>query len=129
MGGGQRKRHRVLAPDLGPYGPPALPAVGVVYLVRSLLYQADDAAAARPAVVIYVPRAPSPATRIQIATRTSNTSRLGVPHPLDLALACDLDGVFSELRSCLASSWRPGDVRILGVLPEPYRTQVLDWFR
>lgn len=128
MSGGQRKRHHVLAPDLGPFGDPALPAVGELYLVRSLLYESADPAPARRAVVIGVPKAASPAARIQIATRTSDTSMPGVPHPRDLTLGCDLDGVFSERRSCVASSWRPGDVRILGVLPEPFLTHVLDWF-
>jgi len=128
MGGGQQKRHRVLAPDFGPFGEPVLPVVGELYLVRSLLYWSNDPAAARRAVVIGVPVNPSPAARIQIATRTSNTSMPGVPHPRDLTLHCDMDGVFSERRSCVASSWRPGNVKMLGVLPDPFLTRVLEWF-
>ena len=128
MSGGQRKRHHVRAPDFGPFDEPALPVVGELYVVRSLLYGSDDPAPARRAVVVGVPPALSPAARIQIATRTSNTSVPGVPHPQDLALQCDLDGTFSQRVSCVASSWRPGNVILLGVLPEPFLTQVLDRF-
>lgn len=128
MSGGQRKRHHVLAPDFGPFGEPALPAVGELYLVRTLLYSSTDPAAARRAVVVQVPPAPSPAARIRIATRTSDMSAAGVPHPQDLSIGCDLDGVFSDAGSCTASSWRPGNVKILGVLPEPFLTRVLEWF-
>jgi hypothetical protein len=128
MSGGRRKRHNVRAPDFGPLGEPRLPIVGELFVVRSLLYGADDPAPARRAVVVGVPAAPSPAARIQIATRTSDTSMPGVPHPQDLALDCDLDGTFSERVSCLASSWRPGNVILLGVLPEPFLSHVLDRF-
>jgi hypothetical protein len=128
MSGEHRRRHPVLAPDLGPFGEPVLPAVGELYLVRSLLYSSNDPAPARPAVVIVVPATLSPAARIQLATRTSNVAAPGVRHALDLALKCDVDGVFSERVSCLASSWRPGDVKMLGVLPEPVLTLVLEWF-
>lgn len=55
-------------------------------------------------------------------------SAAGVPHPQDLSIGCDLDGVFSDAGSCTASSWRPGNVKILGVLPEPFLTRVLEWF-
>ena len=128
MSGGQRRRHHALAPDFGPFSEPALPVVGELYVVRSLLYATNDPAAARRAVVVGVHPALSPAARIQIATRTSDTSMPGVRHPKDLALKCDLDGVFSELASCVASSWRPGNVILLGVLPEPFLTPVLDRF-
>lgn len=122
-----RKRHRLLGPDLGPFGEPALPAVGELYLVRSLLYQADDPADVRPGVVFGVPPKVAPGAYVQIVTRTSDTTMPGVFHPADLTIGCDLDGVFSELGVCLAESWRPGNVRLLGVLPEPYLTSVLDW--
>jgi hypothetical protein len=125
---GDRKRHHLLAPNLGPFGDPVCPTVGEIYLVRSLLYQSDDPADVRRAVVLGVPRNVTPGAHIQIATRTSDTSMPGVPHPTDLAVACDLDGVFSERRVCLAESWRPGNVSLLGVLPEPYLTNVLEWF-
>lgn len=128
MSGGDRKRHHLLTPDLGPFGDPALPAVGELYLVNSLLYHSNDPAASRRAVVLSVPPTETPGAYIQIATRTSDTSMPGVRHPADFAVHCDLDGVFSELRVCLAESWRPGNVRLLGVLPEPYLTSALDWF-
>lgn len=128
MSGGRGKRHHVRAPDFGPFGEPALPVVGELYVVRSLLYGADDPAPSRRAVVVGVPPALTPAARIQIATRTSDSSMPGVPHPQDLALQCDLDGVFSERVSCVASSWRSGNVILLGELPEPFLTQVLDRF-
>lgn len=128
MTGGGRKRHRLLGPDLGPFGDPALPGVGELYLIRSLLYQANDPADVRRGVVFGVPPAGRPGTYIQIVTRTSDTTMPGVFHPADLSIECDRDGVFSEPRVCLADSWRPGNVRLLGVLPEPYLTSVLDRF-
>lgn len=125
---GDRKRHRLLGPDLGPFGDPALPTVGELYEVRSLLYQSNDPADVRRSVVLGVPPNETPGAYIQIVTRTSDTTMPGVFHPADLNIECDRDGVFSELRVCLAESWRPGNVRLLGVLPEPYLTSVLDRF-
>jgi len=93
-----------------------------------LLYQANDPAAVRRAVVTLVPPTETPGAYIQIATRTSDTTMPGIPHPADLNIKCDLDGVFSEPRQCLVESWRPGNVRLLGILPEPYLTGVLDRF-
>lgn len=51
----------------------------------------------------------------------------GVKHDRDLALDCDLDGVFSDPVSCLASSWRPGDVKLLGPLPQAVLDALRDW--
>lgn len=55
VGSDRRLRHALLAPDLGPSGPPYLPVVGELYLVRTLLYSSTDPAAARRAVVVSVP--------------------------------------------------------------------------
>ncbi len=124
----QQQRHSLFGPDLGPYGPPTLPTVGGLYLVRTLLYQSDDPADKRRAVVVGSPSAPGPLTYVRIATRTSKTTVAGVRHPADLSIGCDVDGVFSEPRVVLSSSWRPGDVKLLGILPAPYLADVLDRF-
>lgn len=124
----RRHRHAVLAPDLGPPGPAFLPQLGHVYWVRSLLYSSFDPAPCRPAVVVAVPFRASPTARIQIVTRTSDLEVIGVAHQRDPQLGLDHNGVFSDLVSCLASSWRPGDVLPAGPLPEPYLTRVMERF-
>ena len=95
--------------------------------MRTLLYSSTDPAPARRAVVVGVPDPLSPAARVRLVTRTSDLSVPGVPHDRDLALGCDLDGVFSDPVSCLASSWRPGDVKLLGVLPIDMVDLLVDW--
>lgn len=122
------RSHAVLAPDLGPPGPPFVPKIGELYLVRSLLYSSADRAAARRAAVCSVPGVITVASRIQLVTRTSNVDAPGVKHARDLSISCDRDGVFSDLVSCLASSWRPGDVRFLGVVPAPLMDELTAWF-
>lgn len=127
MGGDRRRRHALLAPDLGPFGTPYLPVVGELYLVRTLLYSSTDPAPARRAVVVGVPSILTPAARIRLVTRTSDMKVPGVKHDRDLALDCDVDGVLSDLVSCLASSWRPGDVKLLGPLPQAVLDALMDW--
>jgi len=127
MGGDRRRRHALLAPDLGQFGTPYLPIVGELYLVRTLLYSSTDPAPARRAAVVGVPSILTPATRIRLVTRTSDLKVPGVQHEQDLALGCDLDGVFSDPVSCLASSWRPGDVKLLGPLPQVVLDRLTDW--
>ena len=117
-----------MAPDLGPPGPPSIPKVGELYLVRTLLYSSSDPAAARRAAVITVPAVTTAASRIQLATRTSDTTIPGVKHQRDPSVDCDREGVFSNLASCLASSWRSGDVKPLGVLPDQLIDELLDRF-
>lgn len=128
MGSDRRRRHVLLAPDLGPPGPTYLPAVGQLYLVRTLLYSSTDPAAARRAVVVGIPSTLTPTARVRLVTRTSDKTVGGVPHNRDLAVECDLDGVFSDLVSCLASSWRSGDVKLLGPLPQNVVDLLMDRF-
>ena len=120
--------HALLAPELGPPGPPYMPTVGELYLVRTLLYSSSDPAVARRAAVITVPAVVTVASRIQLATRTSDPSAPGVKHQRDMSVDCDRDGVFSNLVSCLASSWRSGDVKPLGVLPDHLVDELMDRF-
>jgi hypothetical protein len=127
MGSNQRRRHALLAPDLGPYGPPYLPVVGELYLVRTLLYSSADPAPARRAIVVGVPSALTPTARVRLVTRTSDMTVPGFRHDRDMTVGCNLDGVFSDPVSCLASSWRPGDVKLLGLLTHGMVDSLLEW--
>ena len=127
MGSDRRRRHALLAPDLGPSGPPYVPVVGELYLVRTLLYSSTDPAGARPAVIVGIPSSPTPTARVRLVTRTSDRTVPGVRHDRDPALGCDRDGVFSDLVSCLVLSWRSGDVKLLGPLPQDIVDLLLDW--
>jgi hypothetical protein len=122
---GTERAHALLAPQFGPPGPPFLPGEGEVYWVRSLLYSSTDPAAARPAVILYVPLLSS--ARIQIVTRTSG-SRPGVAHPADGSLGLEVAGVFSDLLSVERSAWCPHNVRFCGQLGEPMWSQVQERF-
>jgi len=128
MTGERRRPHALLAPDLGPAGRPFVPKVGELYLVRTLLYSSADKAAARRAAVCSVPDVIAVASRIQLVTRTSDTTVPGVKHERGLSVSCDRPGVFSNLVSCLASSWRSGDVKLLGVLPAQLVDELLARF-
>lgn len=83
MSGDRRRRHALLPPDLGPYGPPYLPVVGELYLVRTLLYSSSDPAPARRAVVVGVPTVSTPTARVRLVTRTSDKRVAGVQHDQD----------------------------------------------
>jgi hypothetical protein len=111
----------------GEQGEPFLPEVGQIYLVRTIIYGYDPAADRR-AVVTCVPPPSVPHSPVRIVTRTSQKTAPGVPHPADLALQCDLDGVFSNLTSVEQRLWRPENVKLLGVLTDPYLAKVLERF-
>lgn len=124
-----RSTHALLPRDKGERGDPCLPEVGQLYLVETITYVlGTDPAADRRAVVITVPPGPEFRSPVQIVTRTSKNAP-GVAHPADLSIGCDRDGVFSDLRSVEQQMWRPGNVILLGVLPEPYLSRVLERFR
>lgn len=112
----------------GEAGEPFLPKIGELYLVDTIIYSyGHDPAAARPAVVVCVPPPSVSHSPIQLVTRTSKRSH-GVLHPADLALGCDLDGVFSDLISVEQRLWTPRNVELLGVLDDPYLASVLERF-
>jgi hypothetical protein len=123
-----RPKHALLPRDKGKRGEPCLPQVGQLYLVETTTYAlGTDPAADRPAVVITVPPGPGSKSPIQVVTRTSKNVP-GVAHPADLSIGCDRNGVFSDLVSVEQQLWRPGNVLLLGVLPEPYLSRVLERF-
>ncbi|MCU1694675.1 MAG: hypothetical protein JWR34_738 [Mycobacterium sp.] len=122
----RERSHRWLADPKGPPGKPFLPQFGQLYMVNTLIYGIDPAPE-RPAVVIGVPADGMAHRPIQLATRSSQ-SVAGVKHPADLALGCDLDGVFSNFVQVEQQLWRPENVRCLGALPEPYLTLVVERF-
>ena len=96
------------------------------YRVNTLIY-GQDKAAARPAVVVCVPPSQASKSPIRIVTRTSKHER-GIKHPADKSLNLDRDGTFSVLVSVEQQLWRPENVELLGVLPEPYLAQVIERF-
>jgi hypothetical protein len=122
------RSHAWLSRPKGESGDPFLPTVGELYLVNTTIYSIGyDPAADRPAVVICVPPEPPSRSPIRLVTRTSK-SVPGVPHPADVALRLNLDGVFSDLVSVERQMWRPENVEYLGVLPEPFLSKVLERF-
>jgi len=122
----QRRPHGLLARLTGDRGEPFLPEVGQLYRVNTLIY-GQDKAAARPVVVVCVPPSQGPKSPIRIVTRTSKHER-GIKHPADKSLNLDRDGTFSVLVSAEQQLWRPENVQLLGVLPEPYLAQVIERF-
>ena len=122
------RSHAWLSREKGEPGAPFLPKVGELYLVSTMIYSfGHDPAADRRSVVITVPPEPESRSPIQIVTRTSKAVP-GVRHPADRLLSCDLDGVFSDLVSVEQQLWRPENVALLGVLPDPYLADVLGRF-
>lgn len=128
MSRGGGRSHAWLARKKGEPGEPFLPKVGELYLVSTIIYSfGPDPAADRPAVVITVPPKPVSHSPIQLVTRTSKRVP-GVAHPADMSLRCDRDGVFSDLVSVEPQLWRPQNVECLGVLPEPFLSDVMRRF-
>lgn len=124
----QRRPHALLARLKGERGEPFLPEAGQVYRVNTLIYTfGHDKAAARPAVVLCVPPDPASKSPIQLVTRTSQPAP-GIKHPADKSLGLDRDGTFSTLVSVEQQLWKPENVELLGMLPEPYLTQVIERF-
>lgn len=123
-----RRSHALLMPDMGPIGDPYLPKGGQVFWVRSLLYSSSDPAPGRPAVVVSAPSCLRATGRIQMVTRTSDLTVAGVLHEGGLLPTLDKPGVFSDLVSCRASAWRPGDVLLVGELSEPHLSRVTERF-
>jgi hypothetical protein len=128
MSRGGDRSHAWLARLNGESGEPFLPKVGELYRVNTIIYTfGHDPAAARRAVVITVPPEPASHSPIQLVTRTSKHVA-GIRHPADMSLRCDRDGVFSDLVSVEQQLWKPQNVEWLGVLPEPFLTDVLRRF-
>lgn len=124
----KRKGHALLPRSRGEAGEPFLPTVGQVYQINTIIYTfGTDPAPERPVVVLAVPTSSGSVAPIQIVTRTSQDAP-GIRHPSDRALKLNKDGVFSDLGSVEQSLWRPGNVELLGVLPEPYFSRVMERF-
>ena len=129
MSRGGDRSHAWLARTKGESGEPFLPKVGELYLVNTIIYTfGHDPAAERPAVVISVPPVLTSHSPIQLVTRTSKRVAGHPRHPADKSLRCDRDGVFSDLVSVEQQLWRPQNVECLGVLPEPFLSDVLRRF-
>jgi len=86
-----------------------------------------DPAPERPAVVVAVPPDPESMAPLRVVTRTSQPVP-GIAHPADRSLRLNKDGVFSDLVTVERSLWRPGNVELVGVLPEPYLALVMERF-
>jgi hypothetical protein len=123
------RSHAWLPKKKGEPGEPFLPTIGQLYLVNTTIYMiGHDPAAARPAVVVVVPAEPGSRFPIQIVTRTSKPVPGGVRHPADRALQLECDGVFADLTSVEQQLWRPENVELRGMLPEPFLSDVLRRF-
>ncbi len=128
MSSGGGRSHAWLPRRKGEPGEPFLPKLGELYLVNTIIYSiGHDPAADRPVVVICVPPEPASRSPIQIVTRTSKPVP-GVRHPADVSLKLNRSGVFSDLVSVEQQLWRPENVECLGVLPEPFLSNVLRRF-
>ena len=124
----QRRPHALLAHLRSEPGEPFLPEEGQLYLVNTVIFTfGSDPAAARPAVVLCVPPSQASKSPIQLVTRTSKDVP-GVKHPADRSLRLNANGTFSRLVSVERQLWRPENVELLGVLPDPYRSQVMARF-
>jgi len=124
----RRPAHALLPRPKGKAGEPNLPKFGELYLVETRIFSfGTDPAADRPAVVIGLPAGPESKSPIQVVTRTSQ-SVPGIKHPADLSISLNKDGVFADLASIEQQLWRPGNVLLLGVLPDPYLSLVLERF-
>jgi hypothetical protein len=128
MSQGQRRTHGWLSRLQGESGEPFLPQVGELYLINTRICFGFDPAADRPAVVLCVPPDRTSRSPIQLVTRTSQPVSGGVTHPADKALQLDRDGTFSDLVSVEQQLWRSPNVRLLGLLPEPYLSLVVRRF-
>ena len=101
------------------------PQVGQLYLVDTIIYAlGTDPAADRRAVVITVPpgpgsKSPNPGRR---PARRRRPQEWRIPAT---SASVTRNGVFSDLVSVEQQLWRPGNVLLLGVLPEPYLSRVL----
>jgi hypothetical protein len=128
MARGDGRSHTWRSQKKGQPGEPFLPKVGELYLISTIIYMCGhDPAADRPAVVICVPPEPASRSPIQLVTRTSKAVP-GVKHPADASLELDRDGVFPDLVSVEQRLWSPQNVTRLGVLPEPFLSDVLRRF-
>lgn len=128
MSRGKGRSHAWLARKKEQAGEPFLPKVGELYLVDTTIYTfGHDPAAARPAVVMCVPPDRASRSPIRLVTRTSKSAP-GVRHPADKSLGCDRDGVFSDLVTVEQQMWAPQNVKLLGVLSEPFLSDVLRRF-
>jgi hypothetical protein len=124
----RRRAHTLLPRPKGAVGDPYLPKLGELYLVETRIFSlGSDPAADRPVVVIGLPPGPKSMSPIQVVTRTSQVVP-GITHPADLGLGCNKDGVFADLASIEQQLWRPENVLLLGVLPYPYLSLVLERF-
>lgn len=124
----RRRAHALLPRPKGEAGEPYLPKLGELYLVETRIFSfGADPAADRPAVVIGLPAGPESKSPIQVVTRTSQ-SVPGIKHPADPSVSLNKDGVFADLASIEQQLWRPGNVLLLGVLPEPFLSLVLERF-
>ncbi|WP_203791417.1 hypothetical protein [Paractinoplanes rishiriensis] len=130
MSNNRRRSHAWLATAKGEPGEPFLPKVGELYLITTTIFAlGNDPGASRPGVVIVVPAEPGSRFPIEVVTRTSRKVP-GVSHPADRKLSShlDKDGVFSTLTQVEQQLWRPENVMRLGVLTDPYLSEVLRRF-
>jgi len=101
-----------------------LPAVGEVYWADTWIFGGSDPKPRRPCMVVRAPM--SEADVVMVITRTTEPGVRGVTHPPDRTMGLDEPGVFAgrRLHSAEARLFRPPQVEYVGMLPEPYLSQV-----
>lgn len=109
-----------------PQDTPFLPVEGELYWVQTIILWSGDRKPTRPVVVIEVPK--TIRGRVQVVTRTTDMSRLGVRHEAMPAAGLTKCGVFADLGSTEATLWTPRNALNLGVLPSPVFCRVRERF-
>jgi mRNA-degrading endonuclease toxin of MazEF toxin-antitoxin module len=105
---------------------PFLPITAELYWVSTVILWGGDRKPTRPVVVIEAPL--GRLTRIVVVTRTTDTTRKGVPHQAMPEIGLAKPGVFADLRSAESSLWTPRNARRLGILPQEVFDDVMRRF-
>ncbi|HEY7873839.1 MAG TPA: hypothetical protein VIG64_01835 [Actinomycetota bacterium] len=109
-----------------PLDEPFMPAVGDLYWLNTQILWSGDRKPTRPVVVIETP-AEEPG-RIAVVTRTTDTTRKGVPHDPVPELGLRRPGVFADFASTESLLWTLRNVRRLGVLASDVLAKVMERF-
>jgi len=109
-----------------PLDEPFLPTIGDLYWVQTIILWSGDKKSRRPVVVIEAPR--DRFGRVFMVTRTSDTTRKGVPHEAMPGIGLSKPGVFVRFASAEASLWTPRNVQRLAPLPADVLAKVMGRF-
>jgi mRNA-degrading endonuclease toxin of MazEF toxin-antitoxin module len=105
---------------------PFMPVVGDLYWVNTQILWSGDRKPTRPVVVVETPA--EDLGRIAVVTRTTDTTRKGVPHDPVPELGLHRPGVFADFGSTESVLWTLRNVRRLGVLASDVLAKVMERF-